>query len=392
MKLKFLSLSLALVLLLTVAAGCGSKAPDPAEPTPPSATETPSADPDPEADAAAAERHAKYARAYEAYSPDTVVLRVNGQPVLWSEFFSWVYSIAPQMEDYFGITDWSADFPGFVTASGDSSCNAYVHSYAVTSSVQLAIILQKAAELGADLSEEQQASLEETFAHFRDEEDFADVLNEYFITEEYLRTQYEATTLYDNLYTKLFGDDGADCPEEDVLQYIVDQGYLYAKHILFTTVDDNRQPLDEDTVAQKRADAEAVLAQLKACPVEERAQLFDRLLDQYGEDPGMRSRPDGYYFLPGTMVPEFEEAAKALEQDQVSEIVETSYGYHILFRPAMSADHLMDYDDQYYQPYTVRSFVSAALFSNMTYDWYDAAEVEFTPGFETLDLNALLAG
>ena len=373
MKLKFFSLSLALILLLSVATGCGGKAVDPAEPTPPTVTETPTAEPDPEAEAAAAERQAKYTRAYEAYSPDTVVMYVNGQPILWSEFFSWVYNTATQLEDYYGISDWD-----------------YVQNYAATNCIQIAVVTQKAAELDVGLSDADQASLEQLFELFRSEEDFADALAESFLTESYLRTQYEASALYENLYTTLFGEDGENCPEEDVLQYIVDQGYLYAKHILFSTVDDNNQPLDEATVARKRADAEAVLAQLKACPDEERPALFDSLLEQYGEDPGMRSRPDGYYFLPGTMVAEFEEAAKALALGQVSEIVETRYGYHILFRPAMSADHLMGYDEQYYQPYTVRSFVSTALFNNVTRDWYDAAEVEFAPGFEPLDLGALL--
>ena len=397
MKSNYLALCLALVLLLG-AAGCGKTTDAPAEPTPPATTETPTpseppaADttPDPEAEAAAAERLAKYTRAYEAYSPDTVVMRVNGRDVIWSEYFSWLYSVATQMEDYLGVTDWSADFPGFISDSGATSNSAYANTYATMNCLQLAVLASKADELDAWPSEAQLETMEQTFDMFREDPDFLTTLANNFLSEEYLRTQYQASLLYDNLYEKTFGVNGADCPEADVLDYILDHGYLYAKHILFSTLDDNRQPLDAETVAQKKADAETVLAQLKACPAAQRPALFDSLMEQYSEDPGSRSRPDGYYFLPGAMVAPFEEAAAALEVNQVSEIVESSYGYHILFRPAMSADHLMDYDEQF-RPYTVRDFVATALFSNVTYDWFDAAEVEYMPGFEDLDLGALLA-
>jgi parvulin-like peptidyl-prolyl isomerase len=50
------------------------------------------------------------------------------------------------------------------------------------------------------------------------------------------------------------------------------------------------------------------------------------------EDPGVASYPDGYLFQSGEMVAEFEDATAALEIGQVSGIVETTYGYHIIYR------------------------------------------------------------
>ena len=396
MKLKLLSLTLALLMLLC-AAGCGKTEPDPVEPTPPPATETPAPTEtptetaDPEAEAAAAARLEKYSRAYAAYDPDTVVMRVDGRPVLWSEYFYWLYSVAATLEDYFDITDWSAEFPLLAEdAEEPLSYNAYVSRYAATNCLELAVLLNKAAELDAGLSAEQTETLDQTFEQFRSQADFADTLTEFFITEDYLRTQHEAAMIYENLFEQSFGKDGENCADADAVQYVTDQGYLYAKHILFKTTDDSNQPLDEATVAQKKADAEAVLAQLQAASAAELPALFDSLMQQHSEDPGLYSLPDGYYFRSGEMVASFEEAAKALEVGQLSGIVESDYGYHILFRPAMSADHLMNYDDSY-QPYTVRGFAASALFSNVTYDWYDAAQVAYKTGFETLDLGALLA-
>lgn len=61
---------------------------------------------------------------------------------------------------------------------------------------------------------------------------------------------------------------------------------------------------------------------------------FIALADQYTEDPSGRNGNGGDlpWFGPGRMVPEFEEASFALEDGQVSDIVTTSYGYHIILR------------------------------------------------------------
>lgn len=400
MKQKIISLSLALLMLLA-AAGCGQAQPDPAEPsdnaaeTPapsesPAVTETPAPKEDPEEAAKAAERLAKFTRAYEKFSPDTEVMRVDGRPVLWSEYFCWLYNAAALIDEQLGVTDWSADFPVSSEDAESTSYNSYVRSYATLNCLQLAVLANQAEALDAGLTSEQEAELDETFDRFRSEEDYAQTLAENFLTEEELRRQYAADSLYQNLYEKTFGKDGELCSDADAVQYVTDQGYMNAKHILFKTVDDSNQPLDEAAIAKKKAEAENVLAQLQAASAAELPTLFDSLMKQYTEDPGSLSFPNGYYFRSGEMVAPFEEAAKALEPNGLSGIVESSYGYHILFRPAMSADHVMDYDD-YYQPYTVRDFASAALFNNMAYDWFDAAQVEYNQGFETLDLNDLLA-
>ena len=57
---------------------------------------------------------------------------------------------------------------------------------------------------------------------------------------------------------------------------------------------------------------------------------FDSLIKEYGSDPGMENYPEGYIFTKGEMVEEFENAAFALKDGEVSEIVESPYGYHII--------------------------------------------------------------
>ena len=65
------------------------------------------------------------------------------------------------------------------------------------------------------------------------------------------------------------------------------------------------------------------------------------------------------------MVPEFEAATLASEVGRLyPDLVETSYGYHIIYRPEVRGSDQMDYDSSYL-PYTVAEYVSSNLFGNI---------------------------
>ncbi len=57
---------------------------------------------------------------------------------------------------------------------------------------------------------------------------------------------------------------------------------------------------------------------------------FNTLMTEFNEDTGEAA--GGYTFGKGEMVPEFEAAAFALDYDQISEVVQSDYGYHVIKR------------------------------------------------------------
>jgi parvulin-like peptidyl-prolyl isomerase len=97
-----------------------------------------------------------------------------------------------------------------------------------------------------------------------------------------------------------------------------------AKHILIKTIDSNNAPLDEQKKHEAKAKAEDLLKKINT------GENFDELMKSNSEDPGLQSEPNGYTFSRGKMVKEFEDSAFSLKVGEVSGIVETTYGYHII--------------------------------------------------------------
>jgi len=117
---------------------------------------------------------------------------------------------------------------------------------------------------------------------------------------------------------------GVTVPDADVASFYSQNLSQYttpaqarASHILFKT-----EGKDENAV---RTQAEAVLAKARA------GEDFAALARQYSEDESNKDRGgDLDYFGRGRMVPEFEAAAFALKNGDISDLVKTSFGFHII--------------------------------------------------------------
>jgi peptidyl-prolyl cis-trans isomerase D len=95
-----------------------------------------------------------------------------------------------------------------------------------------------------------------------------------------------------------------------------------ARHILLK-VEENASEEDKNKVKAKALD---VLKKVK-----EPGADFAALAEEYSDDPGSAKKGgDLGFFKRGRMVPEFEEAAFKLNPGEISDLVESTYGYHII--------------------------------------------------------------
>ena len=123
---------------------------------------------------------------------------------------------------------------------------------------------------------------------------------------------YKDKALRDVYWNKMLD---ADVTEEDARAFyeqetakITPEDEVRARHILVPS----------------KEEAEAVAARLKS------GEAFDAVAREVSKDPGAAEGGDLGYFTKDDMVPEFSEAAFALQPGEISDPVETKFGWHII--------------------------------------------------------------
>ncbi len=119
-----------------------------------------------------------------------------------------------------------------------------------------------------------------------------------------------------------------DVPDEKIKRYYQQniQSYIVpekrsARHILIKAEEDE----GAERLAEKRQRAEDILAKAKAEGAD-----FAELAKEFSEGPSAPGGGDIGFFSRGQMVPPFENAVFAMQEGDVSEVVQTRFGFHII--------------------------------------------------------------
>ena len=133
---------------------------------------------------------------------------------------------------------------------------------------------------------------------------------------------------------------------------------------------------DEKAIAVARAKAEGVLKEVKA------GGDFAKLAEKYSEDTTAKNGGELGWIGRGRTVPEFEKAAFSLGKGQTSDLVKSSYGFHIIHVEDKQAAHLKtlaevksEIEEKVKQQKTSHATEAAAnaLLSHTRTDGFDAA-------------------
>jgi peptidyl-prolyl cis-trans isomerase D len=110
---------------------------------------------------------------------------------------------------------------------------------------------------------------------------------------------------------------------------------VHVEHILFMTVGKTSAE-----IAEIKKQAEKVLEMVK------KGGDFPKLAKQYSEDPGSKDKGgDLGWILKGQTVPEFQQVAFSLPVGQVSGLVQTQYGFHIIKVLGKETAHTKSFDE-----------------------------------------------
>lgn len=337
-----------------------------------------------------------YTACYNAYDPDTVMLTVDGIDVTWGELFYWYVYDVSNMEQYYGaVTDWKAK-----SAADSSKTNEeYVMETALDTIKHYCAVESKAKEQGVTLTDADKATLESNWKQnvqnygSGDEATFVAYLKKAYLTKDMYDHINEVNLLYNRMLETMYGANGEKLSQDQILSEAGKLGYVRAKNLLISTNDESGNALTGDALTQKKALADKLEAELKG--ITDKTALekrFDELCKQYGGDTGTQYYPDGYTFIPGkgTMDTNFEGAVTGAQENQVSGVVQTSYGYHIALRLPLSTEATVEIGSDN----TARKlgyYVAQNLFNTEAEKWANAATVDYTKTYKKLNLAKIFA-
>ena len=242
-----------------------------------------------------------------------------------------------------------------------------------------------APQYGIELDEEDEAEVdgyvEEQRAAFGSEEAFQEALEVSKIDEDLLRRMYEEQVLDQKVYDELYGNEGAPlAPPDEEIKDALENDYVRVYHVL----------VSNDHFADQEGYEDATDEELKAAALDYAKELLEQIkngadiyeLAQSADDPGMIDNPTGYFFTDGTMVDEFQEASYALEVGELSDIVETSYGYHIIQRLEQE-----DFIEENWE--ALRGEYVTIAFTEDIQELVDNAEIEYCEYYDKLTPDSI---
>ncbi|MBW2709580.1 MAG: SurA N-terminal domain-containing protein, partial [Deltaproteobacteria bacterium] len=186
--------------------------------------------------------------------------------------------------------------------------------------------------------------------------------------KEQYRVPEKISVVYLEVDPKNFGGE-VDITEKEIESYYEYNAKVYsqpkqvkARHILFKVEQDDTEEV-KNNVKER---AEKVLEKAR------KGEDFAALAEEYSEGPSKSQGGDLGYFETGQMEPPFEEAAFSLKTGEISDLVQTRFGYHIILVEDIKAAGMTPLEE-------VREDILAALTGNLT------AELAHEKGLTLLD-------
>jgi foldase protein PrsA len=266
---------------------------------------------------------------YDAFE-EAVVATVNDSDIMLSEVNFMLFQIKNYYEQQVGTSVW--DEPGTDGLNFEEETLEEIKNYFI----QMKVVSQLAEERGITLPDEDleyastqavaiASSIPENIqaaigvnVEVIEQVMIMDSMSKQFFIETrddyvYDEAEYELLLQSDNYYQSII----AAGPENYA-------GEVRARHILISNQDDMGNTLEGEALEEKIA----LIEELRQRALD--GEDFAELAVEYTDDPGSVATGGEYTFGRGRMVKPFEDTAFSLEVGEISEVIETDYGYHII--------------------------------------------------------------
>ncbi|MDR0293556.1 MAG: peptidyl-prolyl cis-trans isomerase [Oscillospiraceae bacterium] len=260
----------------------------------------------------------------------------------------------------------------------------YFLDRALEQAVNAHVTAAKAAELGYELTEEEESGIDWAVTWEIDEwggwDAFLEAMGAAGLTEETYRFYaYTVPALRDKLISGLFGPGGPYAPGEDALWTYYSGNYVTVSYIFLLATDEYGEMLTGDQWETQRSVAEAL--RRKAVSGED----FFGMVELYGQDYLMSLSPWGMPVPFGMIGTAFDTAMSALKEGEISEVVATDEGFYIILR--------LPEDREWFEQNREEIWYSCAFeaFSEKIDEWGRGMTVEVSGAFYELDPMEMVA-
>lgn len=247
----------------------------------------------------------------------TAVAIVGGEQIMKTEFNQMFEMLKVQYEQQYGANIWEQDVDGrkYIDVMKEKVLDMLV---------DIKVQEKEAIKSGITATEEEiKAEVEKARAYFDSEEKFNEFLTSQKMTIEYLRDTIRKDILVNKLQEKL--TTGVTVTDDEVVDY------YGANQDQFISIKVSQILIENEEEAKK------MLERVKA------GENINELALQFSTDPTAKENKGVIdYFRKGQMVEAFETAAFALEPGEISELVKTDYGFHIIKLEDKKFDKLED--------------------------------------------------
>lgn len=265
------------------------------------------------------------------------IMTVGEEEISFTDYRYYYMMNMSYMTMYYGEEFWKTDYDGSVALQLRQSTD--------TSIQEMYAWMEYAKQNEISLSDEEKEEVQTTLQSQKDTlgDEFQANLESMYFTDE---AMYVRVTEMQKLAQK------AEAQAEEKLEATLGdfepstEGLLTAKHILIAIDEEAEDPVAEEEAAM--AQAQDIVDQLREEEAKEDGDvdaLFTKLLEEYGEDPGMETNPNGYTFKEGDMVDEFYQGTMELKEGEISEPVASDFGYHIIYRLPLDEAYLAENAD-----------------------------------------------